>query len=670
MKTREGHTADWLVYVAIGLATSGDTEDSNPWIGDGSEDAKYFAIVLIEIPHRGSNASTVKPNRMTGSCYAAVVSFFQAIILACVFNAGYSRFRLAVRRNRSGFVKCVKVMSNLDTAQAALEGGAGSPGDFKDPSLTNMSLCTIVGARFDESLSRSNRHWEVQHLTNNLDCSYYYQSRLGVGISVPTGPAALSWANRLSTAVILVPRLVNAHQIDGNENRICSLALVPDLLGPGCCYVGVPGEAPERETGKLAVSGCDAGRVEALVVCGEDPQPGFGCGSGGELEDDVVGGQRLAPPVLGDEAERAALRFVSPRGYSGVVAGGAHEASLSRRSQLLLTQPVAVAVGRADIRHDQQLGRLAVAISIHGPPPEVDSVDCERPGVVIVAGAHPLLVGAHVMDPAAGGLRDLRVGEVVSAEAGLTILGLPLGSRDGFGSADQTILLSVTVHRWLTRFQSPSGQRVDVPEMAFTVRVLGSPGGLGSRLRALAHGLQKLPQRPPTDPTSISYSTKDSWWLGFNVQRSGDLGSPQATGTTSSSRSNSSVTSTSSTWGRSLPSARTRLVGISFTLNAIALAITALRLVPAASATTVGLPWLIERTTSPAKSRRYLSSRYWKINSTKPPKASEFISTSKTTTNYPKGIVTARCLSVPQSSLRLLVILGCRAHRSPPKRQM
>ena len=63
----------------------------------------------------------------------------------------------------------------------------------------------------------------------------------------------------------------------------------------------------------MSVTSTPVGYV-ALVVFGEDPQPGLGGGGGDEFDDDLVGGERLAPPALGDESEHAVLNAYLHRG--------------------------------------------------------------------------------------------------------------------------------------------------------------------------------------------------------------------------------------------------------------------------------------------------------------------------------------------------------------------
>jgi hypothetical protein len=66
------------------------------------------------------------------------------------------------------------------------------------------------------------------------------------------------------------------------------------------------------EGGHLGIGHLDAFRVGAAVEAALDGEAGAGGGAGDQLDDHLVGQQRLAAPVLGDEGEQPMLDPVPP----------------------------------------------------------------------------------------------------------------------------------------------------------------------------------------------------------------------------------------------------------------------------------------------------------------------------------------------------------------------
>lgn len=101
----------------------------------------------------------------------------------------------------------------------------------------------------------------------------------------------------------------------------------------------VPVVAGEGQSSHFGVADLRSGRVVALVPFGEDPQSRLGDGGGNKLADDLVGGEGLAPPILGDEAEHPILDGVPLRGAGQVMADRDHRAGLRRRPRRSAPMP-------------------------------------------------------------------------------------------------------------------------------------------------------------------------------------------------------------------------------------------------------------------------------------------------------------------------------------------
>src|SRR6478609_1758433 len=86
--------------------------------------------------------------------------------------------------------------------------------------------------------------------------------------------------------------------------------------------------AGDRDRIDLGVADLYDGRVGVWVEDGVDGQASVGGGCGDGLDDDLVVGQRPAPPVGGDEREQPVLDFVPFRGAGWVVADGDLQAGL------------------------------------------------------------------------------------------------------------------------------------------------------------------------------------------------------------------------------------------------------------------------------------------------------------------------------------------------------
>ena len=198
-----------------------------------------------------------------------------------------------------------------------------------------------------------------------------------------------------------------------------------------------------------------------------------------------MAGQRPSPPVHGDVAEQPVLDLVPLRRAGREVADRDHQPGLRREGgQLAFPHPVAVAVGSARIRGDQQAGRARVVVPATGPPPAADGLHREHRGVVIGADVHPAAVAGDVVDPVRDRLLHLRPGEEgVILHLHRLALGPPLPA--GHRQPPQLLpLLGVHADHRLPAGLVLFDPLVDIAELGVPVTVLGTFKRLGIGLQA------------------------------------------------------------------------------------------------------------------------------------------------------------------------------------------
>ena len=84
----------------------------------------------------------------------------------------------------------------------------------------------------------------------------------------------------------------------------------------------VPGQVMGFQICYFVVGGLDSFGVDGVVEFGGDGQAGAGGGTGDQVDDDFVAGQRLATPVHRDLGEQAMFYFVPLGGARWEVAEG------------------------------------------------------------------------------------------------------------------------------------------------------------------------------------------------------------------------------------------------------------------------------------------------------------------------------------------------------------
>ena len=159
------------------------------------------------------------------------------------------------------------------------------------------------------------------------------------------------------------------------------------LRAEGVVPVAVPVVAGQRQCVHLPVTDLDSDVVGAGVQLGVHAQPGAGGGGGDGLHDDLVAGQRPAPPVHRDVGKQPVLHLVPLRRPGREMADGDLQPGLHRQGrQFGFPRAGAVAVGAAGVRGDQQPPGQGVVAAPGCLPPAADRFHREGGGVMV--GAH------------------------------------------------------------------------------------------------------------------------------------------------------------------------------------------------------------------------------------------------------------------------------------------
>ena len=128
------------------------------------------------------------------------------------------------------------------------------------------------------------------------------------------------------------------------------------------------------EFGQLFVGDGDSGFVGLLIEGRANGEPGFCRGTGDQVDDGLVAGQRAAAPVFGDEAEQPMFDLVPLAGAGRKMTNLQSQSEFIReRLQRQLPQSVATAVAPAAIGGDHQFRGLGESGRTHFPPPTADA---------------------------------------------------------------------------------------------------------------------------------------------------------------------------------------------------------------------------------------------------------------------------------------------------------
>ena len=208
--------------------------------------------------------------------------------------------------------------------------------------------------------------------------------------------------------------------------------------------------------------------------------PVFGGDGADGVDDDVVAGQRAAPPGQADLAEQPVLDLVPLAGAGREVADGDLQPGLLRQDgEPGLPGPVPVAVGTAGVAGDQQPGGAGVGVLPGQVPPAADRLHRQRGGVPVGADVHEPGVRLPRRRCRTGSrARRPCPGSHGSAPAPGSPAGRPFPAVLPV-VPDLLLLLGVHADHRLPGSQVLFGLRGDVPELGVPLRVLPPLGRLG-----------------------------------------------------------------------------------------------------------------------------------------------------------------------------------------------
>jgi len=177
--------------------------------------------------------------------------------------------------------------------------------------------------------------------------------------------------------------------------------------------------ALEVDGSQLGVRDHDPLRVAALVEAGVDLEAGARGGRGNQVDDHLVGDQRLARQFFEMKLNRRCsilFHFEVPGGkWQTEIAS---PVSAARPRQLGPPKSGAVAVGAAAVGGDRKRRGLGVALGAELIPPGADRGDRELGGVVVDPDRDEAGVLADVVDAVGDRLAELSVLEVVDPRLG------------------------------------------------------------------------------------------------------------------------------------------------------------------------------------------------------------------------------------------------------------
>src|SRR4029450_5329854 len=222
--------------------------------------------------------------------------------------------------------------------------------------------------------------------------------------------------------------------------------------------------------------------------------------------------------------------------------------------QFTLPDPVAVAVGPTGVRGDQQPGGLRVVKAAARLPPAADGLHGGHGSVVVDADVDPAGVAGEVVDPVRDRLLHVRAGEIEVVVFHLDRLTLRVPLPPGhWQPAEMFPLLGVDADHWLAIGLMVLYLLVEVAKLGIPIGGLGAFQRLGGGLE----GEALAPVRADTGcPWRVSSSAKCR--SDLVVHRSGDIGSPRSSGSTSASRAGTRSGSCQAADLRPPPGRRTR----------------------------------------------------------------------------------------------------------------
>lgn len=142
IKVRDGGTVvNKAAYVAVGVDVEGRKHVLGVWIGDGDEGAKFWAVVLGELAHRGvDDVLIVCCDGLAGLPEAIESVWPQALVQTCVIHLMRASFRYASysdRKSISAALRRIYTAINEDAAADALDDFELEWGD-KYPAIVKL----------------------------------------------------------------------------------------------------------------------------------------------------------------------------------------------------------------------------------------------------------------------------------------------------------------------------------------------------------------------------------------------------------------------------------------------------------------------------------------------------------------------------------------------------
>jgi hypothetical protein len=252
----------------------------------------------------------------------------------------------------------------------------------------------------------------------------------------------------------------------------------------------------ETDVRHLSVGDLDLVGIASAVEDAADSQTCRGTPVRNQLDDRLVGQQRLTSPVLGDEREEPMLDLV-PLARSRREMGdqNAKARLVGQLLQLPFPQAYSAAVASTAVSDNQKRGRTRVGPRAHLRPPASNGVDGEGGRIMVDTDSHPGLVQTKVIDTVGDRLALGRIKTVVDANRleQATRTPLPSGVLE---LPHEFLLLGVQRDSRLPTFKLLCHPVVDEPELRVAVWMLSPFHLLAIRLQAVPQIVEDLPDQP------------------------------------------------------------------------------------------------------------------------------------------------------------------------------
>jgi hypothetical protein len=186
------------------------------------------------------------------------------------------------------------------------------------------------------------------------------------------------------------------------------------------------GSANQVEGSKLFVSHPESSRIGIAVLECCYCQAFGGGRMGNQFEYDFQRGQRLSPPVDGDEGKQAMLNCIPFAGSWWIMGdSNGNLFFIGQVLQLLLPQSVSHPIGPTSISGDEELLFVGIERFCRPLPPPSDTLDCKFSRVVVQANVDKSLVMDQIVDPIGDGFAISEGKKVIDIDFPLFALGSP-----------------------------------------------------------------------------------------------------------------------------------------------------------------------------------------------------------------------------------------------------